>query len=78
MNNESPFRMYGHDQTRAFSFIADTVEGSETSHVIAKFGNDFDIEMPITQMVSKVIKQEISSAQAMEHLLARPLREDES
>lgn len=28
MNNESPFRMYGHDQTRAFSFIADTVEGS--------------------------------------------------
>jgi len=28
INNESPFRMYGHDQTRAFSFIADTVEGS--------------------------------------------------
>ena len=28
MNNESPFRMYGHDQTRAFSFIADTIEGS--------------------------------------------------
>jgi len=28
MNKESPFRMYGHDQTRAFSFIADTVEGS--------------------------------------------------
>jgi len=28
MNNELPFRMYGHDQTRAFSFIDDTVEGS--------------------------------------------------
>lgn len=28
MNSESPFRMYGHDQTRAFSFIDDTVEGS--------------------------------------------------
>jgi nucleoside-diphosphate-sugar epimerase len=28
MNNESPFRMYGHDQTRAFSYISDTVEGS--------------------------------------------------
>jgi nucleoside-diphosphate-sugar epimerase len=28
MNNESPFRMYGHDQTRAFSFIDDTVEGT--------------------------------------------------
>ena len=27
-NNESPFRMYGHDQTRAFSYIDDTVEGS--------------------------------------------------
>ena len=57
---------------------SDTVEGSETAHIIAKFGSDFDIEMPITQMVSKVIKREISSAQAMEHLLARPLREYES
>ena len=28
MNNESPFRMYGHNQTRAFSFIDDTVEGT--------------------------------------------------
>ncbi|MDC1228067.1 NAD-dependent epimerase/dehydratase family protein [Oceanospirillaceae bacterium] len=28
LNNESPFRMYGYDQTRAFSFIADTVEGT--------------------------------------------------
>jgi len=28
MNNESPFRMYGYDQTRAFSYISDTVEGS--------------------------------------------------
>ena len=28
MNNESPFQMYGHDQTRAFSFIDDTVEGT--------------------------------------------------
>lgn len=27
-NNESPVRMYGHDQTRAFSYIDDTVEGS--------------------------------------------------
>ena len=28
INNESPFRMYGYNQTRAFSFIDDTVEGS--------------------------------------------------
>ena len=28
INNESPFRMYGHDQTRAFSYIDDTVEGT--------------------------------------------------
>ncbi|MAZ79679.1 MAG: hypothetical protein CMD72_02935 [Gammaproteobacteria bacterium] len=28
MNNESPFRMYGHDQTRAFSFIDDTIQGT--------------------------------------------------
>lgn len=28
LNGESPFRMYGHDQTRAFSYIDDTVEGT--------------------------------------------------
>ena len=28
MKNETPFRMYGYDQTRSFSFITDTVEGS--------------------------------------------------
>ena len=28
LNNENPFRMYGHDQTRAFSFVSDIVEGS--------------------------------------------------
>lgn len=28
MNYESPFRMYGHDQTRAFSYIDDTVKGT--------------------------------------------------
>jgi len=28
MNNETPFRMYGHDQTRAFSYIDDTVKGT--------------------------------------------------
>jgi len=27
-NNESPFKVYGHDQTRAFSYVDDTVEGS--------------------------------------------------
>ena len=27
-NNESPFKMYGYDQTRAFSYIDDTVEGT--------------------------------------------------
>jgi nucleoside-diphosphate-sugar epimerase len=28
INNENPFRMYGHDQTRAFSFVSDTIEGT--------------------------------------------------
>ena len=28
INNESPFRMYGYDQTRAFSFIDDTIDGT--------------------------------------------------
>jgi len=28
LNGESPFRMYGHDQTRSFNFIDDAVEGT--------------------------------------------------
>ena len=28
MNNETPFRMHGHDQTRAFSYIDDTIKGT--------------------------------------------------
>ena len=28
LNNESPFKIYGHDQTRSFSFISDSVQGT--------------------------------------------------
>ena len=28
LNNESPFKIYGHDQTRSFSYISDSVEGT--------------------------------------------------
>ena len=28
LSNESPFKIYGHDQTRSFSFISDSVEGT--------------------------------------------------
>lgn len=28
LNNESPFKMYGHNQTRAFNFIDDTINGT--------------------------------------------------
>lgn len=31
MNNETPFRMYGYDQTRAFSYIDDTIMGTVLS-----------------------------------------------
>ena len=61
-----------------FSKKSDTVEGSETSHIIAKFSADFGVEMPITQIVSKVIKREISTTEAMDILLSRPLRDNES
>ena len=40
-NGESPFRMYGHDQTRAFSFIDDTVEAT----VLAMESADADGEI---------------------------------
>ena len=28
LNNETPFKIYGHDQTRSFSYISDSVEGT--------------------------------------------------
>lgn len=54
--------------------VSDTVEGIKTSHIIAKQARSVGIEMPITQMVSQVLKNELSTKKAIEQLLSRPLK----
>jgi glycerol-3-phosphate dehydrogenase (NAD(P)+) len=54
--------------------VSDTVEGIKTSHIIAKQARSLGIEMPITQMVSQVLKNELSTKKAIEQLLSRPLK----
>jgi glycerol-3-phosphate dehydrogenase (NAD(P)+) len=54
--------------------ISDTVEGIKTSHIIAKQARSLGIDMPITQMISHVLKNELTIKQGIEQLLSRPLK----
>ena len=42
-NNENPFKIYGHDQTRSFNFIDDAVEGTVKAMESGKNGEIFHI-----------------------------------
>ena len=51
-NNENPFKIYGHDQTRAFCYIDDAVQGTiqameskKTNGEIYHIGNPQEISM---------------------------------
>ena len=56
--------------------ISDTVEGIKTSHIIAKQAHSLGVDMPITQMISQVLKNELTTKQAIEQLLSRPLKDE--
>lgn len=57
MNNENPFKMYGHDQTRSFSYIEDTVEGSVLAMESDKgSGEIFHIGSPKEISIEELIK----------------------
>lgn len=60
-SGEKPFRVYGHDQTRAFSYISDTVRGTlmameseEADGEVIHIGTD--VEISIEQLVKEVGK----------------------
>tara|TARA_B100000035_G_scaffold313245_1_gene326527 strand:- start:1699 stop:2724 length:1026 start_codon:yes stop_codon:yes gene_type:complete len=64
-NNENPFKIYGHDQTRSFNFIDDAVEGTVKAMESGKNGEIYhigdEIEISIeelTRFTGKLLKFE--------------------
>jgi glycerol-3-phosphate dehydrogenase (NAD(P)+) len=53
---------------------AATVEGVMTAHAVAEAGEDIDL--PVTRMVSAVLKGEVVLSEAIAALMARPLRHE--
>lgn len=53
-----------------------TVEGAATARAVARLAAREGIEMPITAMVAAVLDGRLGIAQAVEALMARPLREE--
>lgn len=54
---------------------AATVEGVATAHAVAETAGSLDL--PVTRMVSAVLKQDLPLAQAVEALMARPLKRED-
>ena len=59
ISNESPFRMYGHDQTRAFSFVEDTIKGTVLAMESDKAAGEIfhigsDQEITIAELIKAV------------------------
>ncbi len=69
---------FGHalGQGRAFD-PAKTVEGKATARAVAGLAAARGIDMPITTMVSAVLEESVTIAEAMDALLARPLKEED-
>jgi len=64
-NNENPFKIYGHDQTRSFNFIDDAVEGtikameSGKNGEIYHIGDEIEISIEeLTRFTGKLLKFE--------------------
>lgn len=53
-----------------------TVEGIHTAQAVMKRAGELGIEMPICEMVNKVLFEGISLKDAMEELMARPYKEE--
>ena len=53
-----------------------TVEGAATAVAVAKIAQRDGIEMPITQMITALMAQEITLRQAIQALMSRPLKEE--
>lgn len=53
-----------------------TVEGIATSKAVVKRANEMGIEMPICEMVNKVLFEDMPLTKAIEELMARPYKEE--
>lgn len=53
-----------------------TVEGVATAHAVLTLAKQHKVDMPIAEAVSMVLEGEIGIAEAMKHLLSRPLKEE--
>lgn len=64
------------DAKKAIAENTRTVEGIPTSQAVIKRARGLGIEMPICEMVNKVLFEEMPLARAMEELMARPYKEE--
>jgi len=53
-----------------------TVEGIATAHAVAKFAESDNIEMPVTTTIAALISGDITTQQAVDSLLSRPLKKE--
>lgn len=68
---------FGHALGAAEAFDpAITVEGAATARAAADLARRLGLEMPITEMVARLVAREITVEKAVAALLARPLREE--
>ncbi|AML50838.1 NAD(P)H-dependent glycerol-3-phosphate dehydrogenase [Falsihalocynthiibacter arcticus] len=53
-----------------------TVEGAKTAEAVSNLAKKHGIDMPITNAVAAILAQRLTVSQAMEALIARPLKEE--
>ncbi|WP_208349990.1 NAD(P)H-dependent glycerol-3-phosphate dehydrogenase [Pseudaestuariivita rosea] len=68
---------FGQALARQTSWTSDeTVEGAATAQAVAKIAKDKNIDMPITQTVAAMIRNDLTVQDAMLALLNRPLKKE--
>ncbi|SEL53065.1 glycerol-3-phosphate dehydrogenase (NAD(P)+) [Roseovarius azorensis] len=68
---------YGQSIGRGVGFDpAVTVEGIATAHAVLHRARSLELDMPVTQAVTSLVKGELRVHQAMDMLLSRPLKEE--
>lgn len=66
----------GKSVDEATQAIGQVVEGARTASEVAKLATKYDIEMPITDQVSKLLRGECSAKETVEALLSRAAKQE--
>lgn len=72
-------RNYAHGQKIGAGEVPDrtkTVEGAATAGIVATLARELGVEVPITEVVNKILNEEMDVMRAQEILFARPLRKE--